>query len=157
MRRYILLVFGLATSALAACGEGEPLGPRHTACDPLLNALAPAAGDTVSRGQGLRYIDLRVGAGPAVAQWQIVDVNYSLYNAAGGARLDSSCPADRTVFRVIVGSGSSIEGFWRGIEGMQPGGVRRVIVPPALGYGGAPGHELREVTLVFDIELVDVL
>jgi FKBP-type peptidyl-prolyl cis-trans isomerase len=51
-----------------------------------------------------------------------------------------------------------IQGFSQGTIGMRVGGLRRVVVPPNLGYGSAgmppdiPGNS----TLIFEIELLSV-
>jgi FKBP-type peptidyl-prolyl cis-trans isomerase FkpA len=154
MSRFLLALGALAMILVAGCTE-DAVGPRHVACDPLLITFGPAPADTVTLAGGLRYVDLQVGAGQAAAQWSQVDVNYTGYLPTG-AVFDTSCPADREVFRTVLGPGGSIEGFWRGIEGMRAGGIRRIVIPPALGYGGAPGHPLQNSTLIFDVQLIGI-
>ncbi len=53
-----------------------------------------------------------------------------------------------------------IEGFRRGLLGMVEGEKRTIVVPPSLGYGnsqeGTNGYDLRNDTLVFDVELINI-
>jgi FKBP-type peptidyl-prolyl cis-trans isomerase len=59
---------------------------------------------------------------------------------------------------VTLGASQVIPGFDLGIRGMKPGGVRRVIVPPALGYGNvANGPIPPNSTLIFDIQYVGLV
>lgn len=86
-----------------------------------------------------------------------VDVNYSGY-LLSGLRFDTSCPVGIDVLRLTLGDGDVIGGFDLGIRGMKPGGVRRVIIPPELGYGNVPrGPIPPNSTLVFDIQLVQIV
>jgi FKBP-type peptidyl-prolyl cis-trans isomerase FkpA len=159
MRAASLVIGTFAIVALSGCLERPITGPVHFDCDPRLLTFTEAVGDTVTTAQGLRYIDIHVGTGAATARGGFVDVNYSGYLAATGTMFDTSCPANRDVFRLIVGPGGAIEGFWRGIEGMQPGGIRRLIIPPGLGYGagGSPPVIPGNATLIFDVQLVNQL
>ena len=56
-----------------------------------------------------------------------------------------------------MGSGV-ISGFSQGVIGMQVGGVRRVVIPPNLGYGaaGSPPAIPGNATLIFEIELLSL-
>jgi len=86
-----------------------------------------------------------------------VDVNYSGY-LLDGTPFDSSCPATATVFRLTLGASQVIPGFDLGIRGMKPNAIRRVIVPPALGYGNvANGPIPANSTLIFDLQLVRIV
>ncbi len=71
----------------------------------------------------------------------------------------------RNLRTVPISSGNNtisplIDGFRRGILGMVEGEKRTVIIPPELGYGeaqkGTNGFDLRNDTLRFDIELVNI-
>ena len=51
---------------------------------------------------------------------------------------------------------SVIEGFSEGLIGMKIGGKRVLVIPPSLGYEGT-SNALRNDTLVFDIELDNII
>jgi len=147
------ILLAAALGILTGCGS-DPAGAGDVACDDFLLQYGAAAGDTVTTEQGLRYIDVSPGSGTAAAQGTTVDVNYSGY-LLNGTQFDTSCPTDAPVFRVTLGASQVIPGFDLGIRGMRPDGVRRIIVPPALGYGNVPNGPIpANSTLVFDLQLV---
>jgi FKBP-type peptidyl-prolyl cis-trans isomerase FkpA len=105
--------------------------------------------------------DLTVGTGTEAAFGSGLTVNYSgwLYDAskpdAKGVQFDSS--AGREAFLFTLGAGGVIAGWDEGLLGMKAGGVRRLIIPPSLAYGGSRNGPIPPfATLVFDIELVSV-
>ena len=103
--------------------------------------------------------DLRVGAGAEAANGQQLTVHYVgwLYNATQpdqkGARFDSSIGG--TPFSFTLGIGQVISGWDRGLVGMKVGGLRRLVIPPSLGYGSfRSGPIPPNATLVFEVELL---
>lgn len=108
---------------------------------------------------GLRYIDMQQGGGATlgvVAQpGQNVSVHYTGW-LTDGTRFDSSVDRD-VAFTFRLGMGEVIRGWDEGVAGMGLGGKRRLIVPPALGYGdrGTPGIPPNS-TLIFDVELMQI-
>src|SRR5690606_25730878 len=113
---------------LVGCTD-EIVAPVHVACVPFLLEYGVAVGDTTETPVELRYIDIAPGDGTAASPGVVVEVNYSGY-LLDGTPFDSSCPATRAAYRVLVGGVGTIPGFELGIRGMRPGGVRRVIIPP---------------------------
>ena len=78
--------------------------------------------------------DLKVGEGTAVAQYNIVTVNYTGW-LTDGTKFDSSLNPGRTPFRFTVGGGQVIKGWDEGLIGMKVGGKRKLTIPPNMGYG----------------------
>ncbi len=107
---------------------------------------------------GLQYEDSVVGTGAQATRGQSVRVHYTgwLYkDGQQGAKFDSS--RDRNdPFEFPLGAGMVIKGWDEGVQGMQIGGQRTLIIPPELGYGarGAGGVIPPNATLKFDVELL---
>ena len=107
---------------------------------------------------GLQYEDTVVGSGDAAKPGDQVGVHYTgwLYaDGRKGAKFDSS--KDRgTPFEFPLGAGQVIRGWDEGVQGMQVGGSRTLVIPPALGYGarGAGGAIPPNATLLFEVELL---
>ena len=73
-----------------------------------------------------------------------------------GKQFDTS--RGRGPFEFILGSGQVIKGWDEGVEGMREGEIRRLTIPPELGYGdrGHPPKIPAGSTLIFEIELLEV-
>ncbi len=104
--------------------------------------------------------DLTVGTGAEATVGRLVSVNYVgwLYSETAaenkGAQFDTSI--GRAPFSFTVGTGV-IPGFSQGVTGMKVGGIRRVVIPPSLGYGSqANGSIPANSTLIFEIQLLSV-
>lgn len=99
--------------------------------------------------------DLTVGEGPAAEAGDKVSVQYVGVLYGNGKEFDSNWGSGQP-FEVELGAGQVIQGWDQGLEGMQVGGVRRLIIPPDLAYGeaGSPPAIPKNATLVFQVELV---
>jgi FKBP-type peptidyl-prolyl cis-trans isomerase FkpA len=140
MKRFAL--FGLAAIMAATLGcNKSPTEP-----DPNVSVTAT---------------DLKVGTGNTATSGRFVTVNYTgwLQDTTKpenkGVQFDTS--VGRTPFGFILGFNQVIAGWDLGVQGMKVGGIRRLEIPPQLGYGSStygsiPGNS----TLIFDIELLNV-
>jgi FKBP-type peptidyl-prolyl cis-trans isomerase FkpA len=148
-------VLGLA---LAACGGGAaPTGTSATPAQPSIETTTfdakldvDLAKYTKSRS-GLYWSDLITGTGAVAAVGRKVTMRYvvSLPDA-------KVVEVQREPVEAEIGS-SMIRGMREGLQGMRAGGVRRLIIPPALGYGRrAYGNIPANAILVFEVEAVAV-
>jgi tryptophan-rich sensory protein len=103
----------------------------------------------------LQITDITVGNGAEAKNGNTVEVHY-LGTFLDGKKFDSSY--DRGVpFSFRLGAGGVIKGWDMGILGMKVGGKRKLIVPPALGYGDRDyGPIPANSILVFEVELLGV-
>ena len=62
-------------------------------------------------------------------------------------------------FSFTLGENRVIQGWEQGILGMKVGEKKTLNIPPELGYGamGVPGVIPANATLIFDVELVDIV
>ena len=127
--------------------------------------LASACGSSSSSSElptaSFSQTDIRAGAGAEAVNGRTLTVHYTLwlYDPAGaeqkGRQLETSVGGQPFSFR--IGAGGVIRGWDQGVVGMKAGGLRRLIIPPALAYGSAgQGSVPPNATLVFDIELLSV-
>jgi peptidylprolyl isomerase len=112
-------------------------------------------GAEVTTASGLKYTDLVVGTGPSPRAGQTAVVNYT-GTLTDGTKFDSSLDHGRP-YEFPLGRGEVIKGWDEGIATMKVGGKRRLVVPPALGYGPVPRPNIpANSTLVFEVELLGV-
>ncbi len=110
---------------------------------------------------GLQYDDTVPGTGATAQAGRQVTVHYTgwLHDPAQpdgrGRKFDSS--KDRNdPFVFALGAGMVIRGWDEGVQGMQEGGTRLLLIPADLGYGarGAGGVIPPNATLLFEVELL---
>lgn len=123
-----------------------------------MTALRSAFNEAASGSGALERMiidDVVIGAGPVVEEGDVITVHYRgmLQN---GQEFDNSYDRGEPI-TFEVGAGRVIAGWEEGVQGMQVGGERILVIPSELaygrdGYGPIPGN----ATLVFVVELISV-
>jgi len=100
--------------------------------------------------------DIKIGTGAEAKVGDTVSVHY-VGTLTDGTKFDSS--RDRnTPYQFTIGSGSVIQGWNEGVPGMKVGGIRRLTIPPELGYGSNAQAKIpANSTLIFEIELLAIV
>ena len=136
------IALALSLAMVMGCKEtpkpaGPPQPPRTTA-------------------SGLTVQVLRVGAGDEAKLKDKVTVHYVGTLQKDGSTFDSSRARDQP-FMFWLGENMVIAGWEEGVLGMKEGELRKLTIPPDLGYGSdaKPGIP-KGSTLVFEIELLDI-
>ena len=176
MRSSLLAVLALTALGATACGYADP----YTSTGPVANeSPVPSATPSPSPGlddfnagagmtvvkypDGLQYIDLTVGTGATAVAGENATMEYTGWLTTG-VKFDSSRDRPGNPFTFQLGAKAVILGWDEGIPGMKIGGKRKLILPPALGYGpNAQTDPTTKVvtipansTLVFEVELVSL-
>ena len=125
----------------------------------LLSAVVALLGVYASNvGAGFLEIeDLQVGEGIEAANGDQVTVHYTGW-LIDGTKFDSSLDRGKP-FTFELGARQVIQGWDRGVRGMQVGGIRKLTIPPELAYGDrAVGGGLipANSTLVFEVKLLEI-
>ena len=109
---------------------------------------------------GFSQTDLRAGSGAEATVGKTLTVNYTgwLYDASKadqkGLIFDASVAAP---FSFTLGAGQTIPGWEQGLVGLRVGGIRKLVIPPSLAYGGVRTSAIPPYsTLIFEVELLDV-
>jgi FKBP-type peptidyl-prolyl cis-trans isomerase len=104
----------------------------------------------------LQIETVKAGTGNEATAGRRVTVHY-VGTLTNGSKFDSS--RDRGEgFQFTLGKGEVIKGWDQGVAGMKIGEVRKLTIPPELGYGarGFPPVIPGNSTLVFEVELLGV-
>ncbi|MCW6512486.1 FKBP-type peptidyl-prolyl cis-trans isomerase [Lichenifustis flavocetrariae] len=111
---------------------------------------------TTTTPSGLQIEEVTEGNGPEAKAGASVKVHYTGW-LTDGKKFDSSKDRGQP-FGFKLGGGQVIRGWDEGVAGMKVGGVRKLTIPPELGYGarGAGGVIPPNATLLFEVELLGV-
>jgi FKBP-type peptidyl-prolyl cis-trans isomerase len=152
----VLVVVASAFLASTLLIAGEPPAPAAApaaapATKPAATAAAPGKTETKPNGLKITYVAAGEGARPG----DNVSVLYA-GKLQDGTEFDSSAKHGNEPIEFILGKGMVIKGWDEGLQGMQVGEKRTLVIPPSLGYGeqGAGGVIPPNATLTFDVELV---
>jgi peptidylprolyl isomerase len=155
-----------ATESPAVAG---PVGPSAAICASAAPRLESVVGTTDLKKKpqievpdapppcNLVIGDIVKGTGPGAQFGQQLTMTYvgALYST--GRQFDASWDNGQD-FPFTLGAGGVIAGWDQGMVGMQVGGRRQLIIPPALGYGdqGAGADIPPGATLIFVVDLVKI-
>lgn len=169
VNRSFLSLFALAglalpTSFFTACSSADkaaatPEKPAYTAIAGPTEAAdipEPVVGKTYTTASRLQYEVLRAGTGKRPAnKFERVRVHYHGY-LPNGTVFDSSVDRGEPI---VFGLGQVIPGWTEGVQLMREGSKYRFKIPHYLAYGeaGSPPQIGPRQTLMFDIELIEVV
>jgi FKBP-type peptidyl-prolyl cis-trans isomerase len=167
------LPFLVGAAFLASCSSDEPapVAPQSTPKLPYAGTQAPArtadtevasvttkdpvVGETRTTASGLQYEVLRQGTGRRPNKFNRVRVHYHGYTPSGtvfDSSVDRGEPSEFALHQVIPG-------WTEGLQLMREGAKYRFRIPHYLAYGeaGSPPKIGPRQTLMFDIELIQIL
>ncbi|KAL3649914.1 Peptidyl-prolyl cis-trans isomerase fkbp19, chloroplastic [Castilleja foliolosa] len=192
-RRIVISSIGLLAAAIANCHRTEASIASEYADMPALRGKDYGKSkmryaDYFETNSGLQYKDLRVGSGPTpkigetvVVDWDGYTIGYygRIFEARNKTKGGSFEGDDKDFYKFRLGSQEVIPAFEEAVSGMALGSIRRIIVPPELGYpendynkkGPRPttfsgqraldfvlrNQGLIDKTLLFDIELLKIV
>jgi FKBP-type peptidyl-prolyl cis-trans isomerase len=148
--------------AAQAQGETSPTAPTPAAEQTKVVSTKPAPstakGETKTTDGGVKYETLVEGTGPELKSGQKAELHY-VGKLDNGDVFDSSRTKTPPMpFQVTFGSSPLIKGWNEAIPGMKVGEVRKLTIPPAMGYGkmGQPPKIPADATLIFEVELLGI-
>jgi peptidylprolyl isomerase len=146
---------GTAGIVRASPATGARVAAFSTVAGPLRVAAARTSFREVTTNTGLKYRDIIVGQGATPTTGQLLTVHYT-GRLADGTVFDSSVSRGQP-FQFTLGVGEVIAGWDEGLATMKVGGWRKLVIPPALGYGSVPnGNIPANATLFFDVQLLAI-
>jgi len=144
------------STTAAAGATGSAAGKPCVALADPLPAGAPEVDVPVGPPPtSLEVTDIKTGTGPAVTATDKVTVNYIGVSCSTGVVFDDSYTRGQPA---TFGLNQVIAGWTEGLQGMQAGGVRKLVIPPDMGYGssGQGAKIAPDETLIFVVELISI-
>lgn len=127
----------------------------QTSSTPSNQVTMPDENFDINNIDQLMMVSLQEGEGSSIQNGQTAVVHY-VGTLTDGVVFDSSLTREEP-FEFQLGAGSVIEGWEVGVRDMRVGEVRRLIVPPTMGYGvNQVGPIPPNSVLIFDIELLEI-
>ncbi|GAC1391552.1 MAG: hypothetical protein NVSMB46_04510 [Candidatus Saccharimonadales bacterium] len=151
---------GLKVENYSGMGQGQQVASTTPNSVPASDEKTAPGPETFSQYDQYKdsktslFGDIKVGTGGEATAGKKVAVSYSGW-LTSGQLFDQS--GSGKPFAFVLGSHTVIPGWEEGIAGLKVGGKRRLIVPPAAGYGTqGKGPIPPNAVLIFDVELVAV-
>jgi FKBP-type peptidyl-prolyl cis-trans isomerase len=125
---------------------------------PVLHGIEAFSGTPIStkkRSNGLEIYDYVAGEGEAAKAGDQVVVHY-IGQLTDGTEFDSSHSRADGLPAIVSGHGT-ITGFAQGLEGAKVGMLRKLVVPPEIGYGEGERPKIpANSTLVFFLQVMSI-
>lgn len=156
MRRALVCLVAAALLLPACTGEDDSKSPRSDSSEAAVVRATAKPKVEVPKGTPPTELvteDLKVGTGERVLPGHVVSVHYVGVEYDTGEEFDTSWDGGNP-FQFTLGGGDVIPGWDKGVLGMRVGGQRKLVIPPDLAYGTAPGHPLAGKTLVFVVDVM---
>ncbi len=152
----LVLAMGCSRGGDADAGPAAGEAPAEVQMDlEFADALGIDLESMTRLPSGLYYEDIEDGSGLGARDGHVLSIYYT-GRLTTGERFDANTTGDGYSFQ--LGRRQVILGWEQGIQGMRIGGKRRLVIPPALGYGqrGFPPDIPPSATLVYEGELLDI-
>jgi peptidylprolyl isomerase len=122
----------------------------------LLDISRPVAELPPTSVKELRVEDKLLGTGTEARTGNTISVHYTGW-LEDGTKFASSLDRNEPI-EFVLGKGQVIAGWEQGLVGMKVGGVRKLTIPPDLGYGarGLRNFIPPNAALIFEVELLAV-
>lgn len=152
-----ILIFSLLSLACSfnRLTQNETPTPTQIPTASLPALGTPSTNPAVTTESGLIYQDIVTGNGEEAVEGSTLTVHYTLW-LEDGTEIDSSYDYGEP-FSLTLGRRMVIPGWEEGLLGMKVGGVRKLVIPPNLGYGSQDNGPIpANSTLIFDVELISI-
>jgi FKBP-type peptidyl-prolyl cis-trans isomerase len=149
----------------AASGPSSTPTPTQAAPTPTPTPAPTAAaittpctkGKTKTTPNGVKVTDTKCGKGAEATRGSTIKVLY-VGKLSSGKVFDASSRHGNKPLKILIGKGAVIPGWDEAVPGMRVGGVRDLVIPPAMAYGAAGAGTAipPNATIEFRIKLVAV-
>ena len=130
--------------AVQSTGDSSRKPPAYTPAEPT------AKGEIKTTKNGVKYETLKAGTGEELKPGMVAKLNYE-GKLENGTVFDSTGKSPRPM---TIGTGQLIKGWEEGLPGMRVGETRKLIIPPAMGYGAKQIAELEATINATPVDLV---
>jgi peptidylprolyl isomerase len=152
------LAFGDAGVGSIPGGSQIVIEAELLSTEPAPTPTSVQADKLTTTDSGLKYFDLKNGTGTEAKENDRVSTDYTMWVRTDTGYDYIASSEGETPISFVVGRGDMVFPGWEeGVQGMQVGGKRLLVVPPDLGLGQYGSGDIPgNATLVMEITLEDV-